>query len=217
MTNSKQHMIKNALSLKGLEGLTDALFAIVMTLLVLELGVPVFIGTSTHQEFMQLLEMWPKFACYFVTFLMLGFVWSVHHRVFSIMKCSDSLSIWLNIICMMFAALLPFSTSLLSENMGQQLPILIYEGNFFIIALLGYLNWLYVTGKYRLVNRDIDLREVRQRKILFMSGMVYSAIAMGVAYLNTIASISIFVVCLVSGMISAAVRLRVRTTEQVAK
>ena len=41
MTNSKQHMIKNALSLKGIEGLTDALFAIVMTLLVLELGVPV--------------------------------------------------------------------------------------------------------------------------------------------------------------------------------
>jgi uncharacterized membrane protein len=133
------------------------------------------------------------------------------------MKCSDSVSIWLNIICMMFASLLPFSTSLLAEYIGQQLPILIYEGNYFMLALLGYLNWLYVTGKYRLVDTDIDLREVRQRKILFMSGMVYAAIAMGVSYLNTIASMSIFVVCLVSGMISATVRLRVRATEQVAK
>jgi uncharacterized membrane protein len=79
MTHSEQHMIKNALSLKGLEGLTDALFAIVMTLLVLDLAIPVFKGSSIHQQSTQLLEMWPKFACYFVTFLMLGFVWSVHH------------------------------------------------------------------------------------------------------------------------------------------
>jgi uncharacterized membrane protein len=210
-------MIKNALSLKGLEGLTDGVFAIVMTLLVLDLGVPVLKGTSIHQGIVPLLEMWPQFACYFVTFLMLGFVWSMHHRVFSVMKYSDSISIWLNIICMMFASLLPFSTSFLAQNMGQRLPILTYEGDFLFIALLGYFNWSYATGKYRLVNKDIDPREVRQRKIGFMSGTVLSAIAMGVAFLNTIISIGIFVIFLVSRIILAAVQSRIRITEQATK
>jgi uncharacterized membrane protein len=181
MPNPKKNMIKNALSLKGIEGLTDGVFAIVMTLLVLDLGVPILTGTLTHREFMPLLEMWPEFACYFVTFLMLGFVWSMHHRVFSVMKYTDSVSIWLNIICLMFASLLPFSTSFLAANLGQRLPILTYEGNFLFIALFGYLNWSYVTGKYRLVNKDIEAREVRQRKIQFMSGTVLSAIAMAIA------------------------------------
>ena len=132
------------------------------------------------------------------------------------MKCSDSISIWLNIICMMFASLLPFSTSFLAENIGQRLPILTYEGNFLFIALLGYLNLSYVTGKYRLVNRDIDAREVRQRKIQFMSGVVLSAIAIGIVYLNAIVSIGIFVMFLVSRIILVAVQSRIRVTEQVA-
>ena len=65
------------------------------------------------------------------------------------------------------------------------------------------------------MNRDIDAREVRQRKIQFMSGTVLSAIAMGVAYLSAIASISIFVIFLVSRIILAAVQSRIRITEQV--
>ena len=137
MPNSKKQIIKNALSLKGLEGLTDAVFAIVMTLLVLVLAIPVFTGNSMNSQLSQLFEMWPKFVCYFVTFLMLGFIWSVHHRVFSFMKCLDSVSMWLNIICMMFASLLPFSTSFLAEYMGQKLPVLVYEGNYFMISLFG--------------------------------------------------------------------------------
>jgi uncharacterized membrane protein len=216
MPNPKKNIIKNALSLKGIEGLTDGVFAIVMTLLVLDLGVPILTGSSTRQGFAPLFEMWPEFACYFVTFLMLGFVWSTHHRVFSVMKYSDSISIWLNIICMMFASLLPFSTSFLAQNVGQRLPIVAYEGNFLFIALLGYLNWSYVTGKYRLVNRDIDLHEVRQRKIQFMSGVAISAIAIGIAYLNTLVSIIIFVVFLVSRVMIAAVQSRIHVNEQMA-
>jgi uncharacterized membrane protein len=200
-----------------LEGLTDGVFAIVMTLLVLGLGVPVFKGTSTHQEFMRLLEMWPEFATYIVTFLMLGFSWSVHHQVFRVMKRSDSLSNWINIICLMFISLLPFSTSLLAKNMGQQLPLLVYEGNFLMSAIAGYVNWSYVTGKYRLLDTDIDLREVWRRKITWRSTVVFVVIAMGLSFLNTIASLSVFVVFIVSAIIYNTLRYRIRTTEQVAK
>ncbi len=217
MPNSEQHMIRTALSPNRLEALTDGVFAIVMTLLVLGLGVPVFKGSSMHQEFTQLLEMWPKFASYFVTFLVLGFIWSVHHRQFSVFKRSDSVLIWLNIIFLMFISLLPFSTSLLAEYMGQQLPVLIYEGNFFMCTLLGYLKWLYAAGKYRLVDTDLGLREVRRRRITLLIGTVLAPIAMGISYLNTIASIGVFVVVLISLAINYTIRFRMRTTEQVAK
>jgi uncharacterized membrane protein len=200
-----------------LEGLTDGVFAIVMTLLVLGLGVPVFRGTSTHQEFTRLLEMWPEFTTYVVTFLMLGFSWSVHHQVFRVMKRSDSLSDWINIICLMFISLLPFSTSLLARNMGQQLPLLVYEGNFLMSAIAGYINWSYVTGKYRLVDRDIDPREVRRRKITWLTAIIFIAIAMGVSYLNTIASLSVFVAFIVSAIIHNTLLHRVRTIRQMAK
>ena len=66
------------------------------------------------------------------------------------------------------------------------------------------------------MNSDIEPREIRQRKIQFISGTVLSAIAMGVAFLNAIVSISIFIVFLVSRVILAAVQSRIRITEQVA-
>ena len=84
MPNSEQHIIKNALSPNRLEALTDGVFAIVMTLLVLGLSVPMFKGSSMHQQFTQLLEMWPKFASYVATFLMLVYMWSMHHWQFSL-------------------------------------------------------------------------------------------------------------------------------------
>jgi uncharacterized membrane protein len=113
----------------------------------------------------------------------------------------------------MFTSLLPFSTSLLAGYMGQQLPILIYEANIFMCLLLGYVNWSYATGKYRLVAPDVDLYEVRGRKITMLSGMVFTAIAMGVSYLNTVASMGVFAAYLISGVIYTTVLFRIRTTE----
>ena len=66
-----------------------------MTVLVLELGVPAVTGGSASAELThRLLEMWPKFASYAITFLMLGFMWSIHHYQFRIIRHSDSVLAW---------------------------------------------------------------------------------------------------------------------------
>jgi uncharacterized membrane protein len=217
MTNSEQRIIKNALPLNRLEALSDAVFAIVMTLLVLDLSVPVFRGSSMHQQFTQLLEMWPKFAGYVVTFLMLGFIWSIQHHSFSFLKRSDSVSVWIHIIGLMFISLLPFSTSLLGEYVGQRLPILMYEGNCFICLLIGYIAWLYATGKYRLVDLDVDPHEVRMGKVGPLIALAVLAIAMGVSFLNTVASMIIFLVCITFSLITRTAQSRIRIVEQAAK
>jgi uncharacterized membrane protein len=217
MANSEQHMIKNALPKHRLEALTDAVFAIVMTLLVLGLSVPLFKESSMHQQFTQLLEMWPKFASYFASFLLLGMIWSIQHHSSSLLKRSDSVSVWIHIIGLMFIALLPFSTSLLGEYMGQQLPVLIYEGNLFMVLLTGIVGWLYVTGKYRLVDPDIDPQEVRGGKIGPLIALTVIAIAIGVSFLNTVASMIIMFVCVLSSLILRAAQTRIRVVEQIAK
>jgi uncharacterized membrane protein len=217
MANSEQHIMKNALPTNRLEALSDAVFAIVMTLLVLGLGVPVFKESSMHQQFTQLLEMWPKFASYFATFLILGLIWSLQHYSFSLIKRIDSVFIWLHIIALMFIALLPFSTSLLGEYWGQQLPVLIYEGNCFMCLLIATVAWLYATGKYRLVDPDIDPHEVRMGKIGPLIALAVIAIAMGVSFLNTVASMIIMLVCVLSSLILRAAQTRIRVAEQVAK
>jgi uncharacterized membrane protein len=210
-------MIKNALSPNRLEALTDGVFAIVMTLLVLGLGEPVLKGSSMPQEFTQLLDMWPKFISYVVTFLILGYMWSMHHWQFSFIKRSDCVLIWLNILFLMFTSLLPFSTFLLGEYIGQQLPVLVYGGNYMACMLMCFIKWSYATGKSRLVDTDIDWHEVRIRNMVVMIGIALFAIAMGISYLNPIVSIGLFAATIISAMIFSTLRFRIRVAEQVAK
>ena len=217
MPNSEQRIIKIALSTNRLEALTDGVFAIAMTILVLGLGEPMLKGSSMHQEFAQLLDMWPKFTSYIVTFLMLGYMWSMHHWQFSFIKRSDCVLIWINILFLMFTSLLPFSTYLLGEYIGQQLPVLVYGGNFMACMLMCYIKWSYATGKYRLVDKDIDWHEVRIRNMTVMIGIALFAIAMGISYLNPIVSIGLFATTIISAMIFSALRFRIRVAEQVAK
>jgi uncharacterized membrane protein len=217
MPNSEQRMIKTALSPNRLEALTDGVFAIAMTLLVLGLGEPVLKGSSMPQEFTQLLDMWPKFISYVVTFLILGYMWSMHHWQFSFIKRSDSVLIWINILFLMFTSLLPFSTFLLGEYIGQQLPVLVYGGNYMACMLMCFIKWSYATGKSRLVDTNIDWHEVRIRNMAVMIGIALFAIAMGISYLNPIVSIGLFAATIISAMIFSTLRFRIRVAEQVAK
>jgi uncharacterized membrane protein len=82
-----------------LEALADGLFAIVMTLLVLELSIPVIIESSVDVELLRkLLELWPKILIYMLSFLVLGTLWSNHHFMFHYITRSDGRLSWMNII-----------------------------------------------------------------------------------------------------------------------
>ena len=101
--------------------------------------------------------------------------------------------------------------------MGQQLPVLIYGGNFLVCMLMCFIKWTYATVKYRLVDTDINWHEVRIRNTTVMVGIAFFVIAMGISYLNPIVSICLFAATIVSSMIFSTLRFRVRITEQLAK
>jgi uncharacterized membrane protein len=206
------------LSPQRLEALTDAVFAIVMTLLVLELSIPAIAEGSAHAGLWpRLIDMWPKFLSYGVTFLMLGFMWIFHHRQFSHIKRMDNVFAWINITALMFVALLPFSTSLLGEYIDEQVAVLIYGGNFIACTIARYIAWLYAAGNYRLVDRNIDPQEVKIPKVYLPISIVVILIGMGISFLSPIASICIFAALLIFSSVRSTLVYRVGALHQSSK
>jgi len=188
-----------------LKALADGVFAIVMTLLVLELGVEEIAKTSVNKELIHgLLEMWPKFAIYGLSFLILGVFWVMHHSIFDAIKRSDSTLSWINILFLMFVSLIPFSTLLVGRFGVNQITALLYGVNMFLLFNLGLALWSYATGKFRLVDSDLDPQLVKGGKYM---GLVYAIImipAIGTSFVNPVISFSIYSLIVIVFILSTA-------------
>jgi uncharacterized membrane protein len=137
---------------------SDAVFAIAITLLVLDIRVPEIPGDLVAEELpAQLLALWPK---YFGYVLIISF-WNIHHTIFGGIRDYDKILILLNSIFLMFVAVVPFPTSLLSEYGNYQLPVAICAATLAVGRLLLTTIYWYATTGRRLVNPDLDPRVVR--------------------------------------------------------
>lgn len=122
-----------------IEALADGIFAIVMTLLVLELHVP------THQADLipELIALLPKLLSLIISFVILSVYWSSHHILFSYIKKSTFNFMWLNIIFLLFISLIPFSAALLGAYPFNPLAQVIYGIHLICCGLLVYSGWSY--------------------------------------------------------------------------
>jgi uncharacterized membrane protein len=192
--------ISTLISPERLKTLADGVFAIVMTLLVLELSVPVFAGKSVNAELShKLLEMWPEFLIYALSFFILGIFWLIHHSLFSAVTHYDTTLVWLNITFLMFVSLIPFSTALTGKNGLTTVTAVVYGVNMLLLFNLGWSIWAFITGKRRLVDKDIDPILVKGGNLM---GLAYSLImlpAIGISFLDPRISFLIY------GLIVAAI------------
>ncbi len=172
-------------SAERLIALADGVFAIVMTLLVLDLGVPVAKGLSDNSALLQRLsEMWPEFLIYVLSFMILGVFWVIHHSIYASVKQYDTTLVWLNIAFLMFVSLIPFSTALVGKNGFIVVTAVIYGINMLLLFNLGWATYAFTTGKRRLVGEDYDPQIVRGGKLM---GLIYTLImipAIGIAFIN---------------------------------
>jgi uncharacterized membrane protein len=124
-------------SLDRLTALSDGLFAVAMTLLVLGLRVPVSRAGSAFSEhglYQELLRLGPNFAAYLLSFTMLGTFWLAQHTLLTILGRCDRTLTWINLGFLFVVSLLPFSAALLADNVQLRLAVGAYWLN---IALLG--------------------------------------------------------------------------------
>ncbi len=168
-----------------IEALTDGVFAIVMTLLVLEIRIPEMAESVAVTELpLGILELWPRFLSYIISFVVLGIMWISHHRTFHYIRRADSKLLWVNIAFLMVVALVPFSTSLIGAYPTLQFPFVVYGIHLFLIFLMRFTLWTYATGRYRLVMRDIDPRLLTTCKLITIGGSFIMLLAIGISFIN---------------------------------
>ena len=140
-----------------LETLSDAIFAVAMTILVLDLKVPTLPHDATSLHLWAALVMlWPKVGAFIISFLFLAKTWDVHRLVFhAVDRVNYTFSV-LNLLLLMSCCLLPFSTSLVSEHSHLTIAAWVYIANMISLPTLNYLLWVYATRGQRLARSDVS-------------------------------------------------------------
>ncbi len=135
---------------------SDGVFAITITLLVLEIKVPELAENliSSHLS-SELWHLVPKMLGHILSFVILGLYWIAHHNMFMHIKRHDHILLWLNVLFLMCIASIPFPTGLIGHYPDQQISVIIYSATLAFTGVCLNLLWWYST-KYRLVDDDTD-------------------------------------------------------------
>jgi len=168
-----------------INALSDGVFAIVITLLVLELRVPAIPPQLVSEQLpIALREILPKAASHIVSFVVLGVYWVGHHNMFMHIKRHDRVLLWLNILFLMCVASMPFPTGLIVQYSQERWSMIIYAATLVASGVALDLIWWYATSKRRLVNPDMKDEFVAfvHRRVL-MAPMLY-LLAIGVSFLS---------------------------------
>ena len=172
------------------------MFAIAITLLIIEIGVP-HVG-ELGSLFGELLHLWPSYLGYAISFLVIGTVWANHHNRFRLISCSDHILLFVNILFLMCVAFLPFPTALLAEYIRDEAhrttAVAVYSGTLAVTAVLFTLLWLYAAANYRLIDQSVDpvlLRAMTRRYVL---GMLLYIVAFALAFVSPAASLVLIVI-----------------------
>jgi uncharacterized membrane protein len=164
---------------------SDAVFAIAITLLALEIRVPeIPHGAEATELPRQLLALWPKYVGFIISFLVIGNYWLAHHRSFRYIVRYDAGLLWLNLLFLMTIAFLPFLNSLLGEYGDERTVVIFYASVLSLTGLVSTAIWVYASGGHRLVEPDIDEHLVRVFTMRAMSVPVVFLVSIGIAFIS---------------------------------
>jgi uncharacterized membrane protein len=163
---------------------SDAVFAIAITLLALEIRLPEDIGHASNTELLHgLLSIWPKYLGYLISFLSIGNFWIIHHRQYRYIERYDTRLMFINMLILMAVAFIPFPTSVISEN-GNRTATILYALNASVVGLLSALLWVYASYKHRLVAHDMEPAMVRRGVLRNLIAPVIFLFSIGLSYID---------------------------------
>jgi uncharacterized membrane protein len=174
-----------------LEALEDGVFAIAMTLLVLNLKVPERLDGSLLAS---LAALWPNALAYVGSFLVLGVFWFGHRAAMNYITRTDYAYHWLNIVMLMFVAVIPFTASLIAKYYAERTAVVVFGLNLIAIGMAMYAQWVYAVRGRRLVDPGLSAYVIRFAKIRMLFAPTAYAIAVGLSFIDTRISMVIFTV-----------------------
>ena len=178
------------------EAFSDGVFAIAITLLVLEIKVPPpHLTGHGGTLFQALLDLWPSYIGYLISFVTIGIMWVNHHSMFVLIRRTDRYFLLLSVVFLMFIAFLPFPTALLAEYLtepkGRRLAVAVYSASFILIALAYNAVWWYAAREGRLLEPDADREAVETIGKRYLIGPAAYGLSFVLAFVNAWASLAI--------------------------
>ena len=143
------------------EAFSDGVFAIAITLLIIEVHVPLrdHAGELGHE----LLHQWPSYFGYLTSFLTIGVMWLNHHRVFTLIHRYDQTHLLLNLLLLLLIAFLPFPTAVLArfiETDGARAAVALYGVTMVLIAVAFFCWWHWASGGRRLIAPEVPQEQL---------------------------------------------------------
>ena len=182
-----------AMNNRRVEALGDGIFAIAMTLLVLELHVPPLPATASVADLArELLHMWPKFGGYCGSFLILGVLWIGHHNQFHYIRRVDRRFLWINILFFMCVGFMPYCTALLGTFIWNRLAAAIYGVAIIATGTVLYFQWRYA-ATHDLLSEAATPAIVHATGKRILVGLRGYAIALAVSLLSPPAGLALYV------------------------
>ncbi|MEP7291741.1 MAG: TMEM175 family protein [Chloroflexota bacterium] len=175
-----------------LEAFSDGVFAIAITLLVLDIKVPTTEEASAAGLLSELLERWPNFLAFVASFFFILVMWINHHRLFKVIRRTDHNLMLLNGLLLLGVTLVPFPTALVAEYLNhpdETVAALFYNGWFLLIAIFFNLLWRYASHNNRLFTAATDKALVARISQRYTYGAPAYALAILLALVSPLLSL----------------------------
>ncbi len=185
---------EGVISSARLETFADGVFAIAITLLVLEIRIPEPGENVTRA----LLNQWPSFLAYITSFLTIGTIWTDHHRFFTLIRGTTHGFLFVNLLLLMPIAFLPYPTAVVArqwfEGRDQVVPaMLLYGGTMALIAVFFRSMWLYATSRGLLAEEAGRSRAGRRRgELIYRLAPLIYLLGAGLSVIDPILSLIVF-------------------------
>lgn len=154
----KEH--KRTFQLERIMLFSDAVFAIAITLLVIEMKLPDMDEINNRALSIALLHTLPHFISFLLSFFIIGIYWVSHHRMFYYVINYDKKLLWLNIFFLFFIALMPFSSSVYGMYSGFNSAFLLYVFNISMVALFNFMMYGYISRPEKKLSQGLENRRL---------------------------------------------------------
>lgn len=177
-------------SLARLVLFSDAVFAIAITLLAVDVHVP---EVEPQQLPRALRSLVPSIATFALTFVVIGLYWMNHHRMFRAIVRFDYTLAWLNLLVLLGVAVLPVSNALLSGYPSSPYAVLFYAATLSCTSLASALLWCYASTRHRLVASCVGARDIRAIFRRPFATILVAFFSLGLGFVDTTSAFTLLV------------------------
>jgi uncharacterized membrane protein len=186
VSEAGQHRYGAGSGTERVAAFSDGVFAIAVTLLVLDLKLRDLPPHASNAELAQaLIDTAPQIFTYVLSFLVVGLYWITHHRLFAFIKRYDSRLLWLNVLALLCVAFLPFPSSVMGEYGNRPVAVMLFAATLAATGLAQTLIWWYASHGWRLVDRDLEPELIRYVMLRGLIAVAVFLLSIPVALIDT--------------------------------